>query len=210
MAFFAPLDLIRNRQPILKWRGIGLLGLCQQLFDFHVQIIELLFGVAIAHSGVLAGVCQNFRAIDGNGNLPDFQEPTLCSPFQNLGKRSPEQRAVISPECANGVMVGMRIRTHKAHGHIGVGGALDLPAGKHPAAIGINQERQKHGWRILLTAGSPMIDLSHGCIHRLDGINHEMDEMVVWDPVSHVRRKQHGCIAVDVDEFCHIKLRSKN
>jgi hypothetical protein len=113
-----------------------------------------LFGVAIAHSSVLAGVCQNFRAIDGDGNLPDFQDTALRSHFQNLGKRTLEERAVISPECANGVMVGMGIGTHKTHGHIGVGGAFDLPAGKHSRAVGINQKRQKHGWRILLTAGS--------------------------------------------------------
>jgi hypothetical protein len=55
-----------------------------------------------------------------------------------------------------------------------------------------------------------MIDLSHGCIHRLDSIDHEMDEMVAWDPDSHVRGKQHGGIAVDVEKFCHIKLHSKN
>ena len=124
--------------------------------------VELLFGVAIADSSVLAGVCQNFRAIDGDGNLPDFQDTALRGHFQNLGKCSVEELAVISPECANGVMVGMGIRTHKAHGHIGVAGALDLPAGKHSRAVGINQKRQKHGWRILLTAGAPMIDLSHG------------------------------------------------
>jgi hypothetical protein len=107
-------------------------------------------------------------------------------------------------------MVGMGIRTHKAHDHIGMAGSLDLPAGKYSRAVGINQKRQKHGWRILLTAGAPMIDLSHGCIHRLDGINHEMNEMVAWNPVLHVRGKQHGSIAVDIDEFSHIKLHRKN
>jgi hypothetical protein len=39
-------------------------------------------------------------------------------------------------------MVGTGIRTHKAHGHIGVTGALDLPAGKHSRAVGINQKHQ--------------------------------------------------------------------
>jgi hypothetical protein len=37
-----------------------------------------------------------------------------------------------------------------------------------------------------------------------------MHEMVAWNPVSHVRGKQHRCITVDVDKFCHIKLHSKN
>jgi hypothetical protein len=102
----------------------------------------------------------------------------------------------------------MGIRTPKAHGHIGMAGSLDLPAGKHPAALGINQKREKHGWRILLTAGAPMIDLSHGCIQRLDGIDHEMDEMVAWNPVSHVRGK-HGSIAVDVDDILPYQIAQK-
>jgi hypothetical protein len=59
-----------------------------------------------------------------------------------------EECAVVSPECANGVMVGMGIRTHNAHGRTGVTGALDLPVGEHSLALGINQTRQKHGWRI--------------------------------------------------------------
>ena len=50
---------------------------CKQLLDFHFQIIELFFGVATAHSGVLAGICQNFRAIDGDGHLPNFQDPAV-------------------------------------------------------------------------------------------------------------------------------------
>jgi hypothetical protein len=76
-------------------------------------------------------------------------------------------------------MVGIGICAHKAHGQISVGGALDLPAGKHSRAIGINQKRQKYGWRILLAAGAPIIDLSHGFIPRLDGIDHEIDDMTV-------------------------------
>jgi hypothetical protein len=50
-------DLIGNRQPVLKWRGIRLRGLC-----------------------------QNFRAIDGDGNLPDFKDTALRGHFQNWAK----------------------------------------------------------------------------------------------------------------------------
>jgi hypothetical protein len=114
---------------------------------------------------VLAGVCQNFRAIDGDGNLPDFPNRALRGHFQNLGKRTLEERAVISPECAQRIMDGMGIRTHKTHSHIGLTGALNLPAEKHSREVGINQKRQKHVWWILLIAGAQMIDLSHGCIH---------------------------------------------
>jgi hypothetical protein len=46
--------------------------------------------------------------------------------------------SIFSPECANRVMVGMGIRTQKEHSHIGVTGSLDLPAGKHPCAVGIH------------------------------------------------------------------------
>lgn len=36
--------------------GIGLLGLGEEFLDFHIQLVEILFGVAKAHNGVLAGV----------------------------------------------------------------------------------------------------------------------------------------------------------
>jgi hypothetical protein len=88
-------------------------------------------------------------------------------------------------------MVWMGIRTHKAHGPTGVTGALDLPAGKYSRAVGINQKRQKHSWRILLAAGAPMIDLSHGCIHRLNGIDaHSIDCTALFNTSNGNRR--HG------------------
>jgi hypothetical protein len=37
-----------------------------------------------------------------------------------------------------------------------------------------------------------------------------MHEMVAGDPVAQVRWKEHGGVAVDVDESSHIKLRSRN
>ena len=89
-------------------------------------------------------------------------------------------------------MVGVGIGTHKARGRIGVGGSLDLPAGKYSRAVGINQKRQKHGGRILLTAGAPVMDLSRGCIHLVDGIDQEMDEVIAWNPDLHVGGKQQG------------------
>jgi len=52
-----------------------------------------------------------------------------------------------------------------------------------------------HSTKRFLEMISPMArlevdDLSHGCIHRLDRIDHEMDEMAAWDPVSHIGGKQ--------------------
>jgi hypothetical protein len=102
------------------------------------------------------------------------------------------------------------IRTHKNLIRIILVLYLDLPAGEYSGVVGKSQNGLKHGWRILLTAGAPMIDLRHGCIHRLDSIDQEMDEMSAWDPVPYARGKQHGRITVDVDGFCHIKLHGRN
>jgi hypothetical protein len=41
-----------------------------------------------------------------------------------------------------------------------------------------------------------VFDLGHGCIHRLDSIDNEMDKMNAWHPVSHIKgalgREYHG------------------
>jgi hypothetical protein len=37
-----------------------------------------------------------------------------------------------------------------------------------------------------------------------------VNEMVAWNPVAQVGRKEHWGVAVDIDESCHIKLRSRN
>jgi hypothetical protein len=37
-----------------------------------------------------------------------------------------------------------------------------------------------------------VMDLSRGCIHLVDGIDQEMDEVIAWNPDSHVGGKQQG------------------
>jgi hypothetical protein len=52
-----------------------------------------------------------------------------------------------------------------------VGAGFDLAAGKSSAAVGIDQEGQQHGGRVLLMAGATMVDLGAGGVDRLDGID---------------------------------------
>jgi hypothetical protein len=41
-----------------------------------------------------------------------------------MGKSALEKNAVFLPEWANGIVIGVGIRTQKTHSHIGVGGAF--------------------------------------------------------------------------------------
>ena len=41
-----------------------------------------------------------------------------------MGKSALEKKAVFLPECANGIVIVVGIRTQKTHSHIGVGGAF--------------------------------------------------------------------------------------
>ena len=43
-----------------------------------------------------------------------------------MGKSALEKKAVFLPECANGIVIGVGIRTQKTHSHIGVGGVFGV------------------------------------------------------------------------------------
>ena len=210
MALLPPLDFLGDRQTLLERGGIGLLGFGQKFLDFQIEFLELLLGVAVAHGGVLAGIGQNLGAIDGYGDLTDFEDSAAGGHFQNLREGPLEKRSVFSAKSAKRVVVGVGVGAEKSHGHIAVAGPLDLATGKLARAIGVDQKCQEHGRGILLVPGAAVVDLGARGVDRLDGVDDEMHEMVAGDPVAQVRWKEHGGVAVDVDESSHIKLRSRN
>lgn len=103
----------------------------------------------------------------------------------------------------------MGVGAEETHGDIAVGGGFDLGAGKSSAAVGIDQEGQQHGGRVLLMAGATMVDLGAGGVDRLDGIDEEVHEVSGRNPVAQVGRKKHRGVAVDRDKSCHINLHSR-
>lgn len=48
LAFLPSLDFVGDRQALLKRRGIGFFGLCQEFLDFQIEFLNLVLGVAVA------------------------------------------------------------------------------------------------------------------------------------------------------------------
>lgn len=111
---------------------------------------------------------------------------------------------------AEGVVVRVGVGAEETHGDIAVAGGFDLATGKSSGAVGIDQEGQKHGGRVLLMASAAMVDLGAGGVDRLDGVDDEVNKVARWNPVAQVRRKKHRGVAVDRDKSCHINLHSRN
>ena len=63
-----------------------MLGFGQKLLDLALEALEFTLGAGVAHGGVFAGVGEDFGAVDGNGDLADFEEFATGSHFQNLGE----------------------------------------------------------------------------------------------------------------------------
>jgi hypothetical protein len=62
LAFLAAGDLFGNRQSLLRRRGIGLLGLGQELLYFQFELFDQFPGALVAHGAVFAGVGQHLGA----------------------------------------------------------------------------------------------------------------------------------------------------
>ena len=59
-------------------------------------------------------------------------------------------------------------------------------------AVGVDQQRQQHGWRKRRLAGTAHLArrLEPAQVHQLDGIDHKMDDVVLGKPIHHIDRQQ--------------------
>jgi len=195
--FLAPRNLLRNREPVLQRRGVGLLGFSHELCDLQFQLGNLLAGASVAHGGMLAGVGGDLRAVDAHRHLAELGQFQLLGQLENLDETLGHQGFVRRPESANRRVVRMSVAGDEPHGHVVIGGLLD-PAGTEGAGrITVDQEAQQHRRRILFAAGAAGIDLDLAQVERFDCIDDEVREMVGRDPIPQVGRQQHGGTPVD-------------
>jgi len=68
-------------------------------------------------------------------------------------------------------VVWVGVGAMETDGDIAVGGGFYLATGKSSGAVGIDQEGQKHGGRVLLVSGAAMVDVGAGGVDRLDGVD---------------------------------------
>ena len=132
-------DFFGNAQPVLQRSAVGLLGFGQQFFDLPVQLPDGFARMLVADGGVLAGVGHHLGPIHGHGNLTDLQKLQRLRQFQHPHKGLLQQRFVLAPEGANGVMVRMGVRTNHPHRHTVASRLFDAPRAENSGGIAVKQ-----------------------------------------------------------------------
>ena len=94
----------------------------------------------------------------------------------------------------------MGIGAEEAHGDVLPGGALDAAGADEAGGIAINEQAEHHGGRVLGVAGAATVDLDVSERDRGDGLDHEVDEVVIGHPVAEIGREQQRAVAINVLE----------
>ena len=94
----------------------------------------------------------------------------------------------------------MRVGAEVTHGHVAVGGALDAAAAEGAVGVAVDEQREHHRRRELRVAAAAVVDGEGAQRQPLDGLDDEMDQVILGDPIAQVRRQEQGGLTVDVDE----------
>ncbi len=81
-----------------------------------------------------------------------------------------------------------------------MGRGLDLPVGKDPRGVAVNEQPEQDGWRVLLFAGAAVVDPHAAEVEFADGIYDEVDKMIRLHLPPEVRREQAWRVVVDMNE----------
>jgi len=94
------------------------------------------------------------------------------------------------PEARDRVVVRVPVRRHEAHPDVAMRRALDPPDREYPVGMAVDQRRQHYPRVILRRARAAMVDLEGAQIDALDRRDHEVRQIILWDPVPKFGRKQ--------------------
>ena len=207
-ALLPALDFGGDGAAVLQGRRVSLVGLGQQLGDLEVEGAQGFFGVAVADGGVLARVGEDFGAVDGHGDVPDLEHAAAGGQLEDLREGVREERAVVAPERAERVVIGVGVGAQEAHRDVFVGGALDLAAGERARGVAVDEQPEQHRRRILFAAGAAGVDRGRARVDGLHRIDHEMHKVIRRHPVAQVGRQEQRGVAVDIHVAGHIRMRS--
>jgi hypothetical protein len=97
-------------------------------------------------------------------------------------------------------VIGVRVGAEVTHGHIAVGGAPDAPAAEEAVGIAVDEQGEHHRRRKLRVAAPAVIDREGAQRQPLDGLDDEVNQIILRDPIAQVRREQQGGLTVDGGE----------
>ena len=154
----------------------------------------------MADGRVSTGVGQHLGPVDGHGDASHFEHPAARAQLDDPRETARQQFAIFPAEGANRVVIGMGVGAEQAHGHEIMGRRLDLPAGKDPRGVAVNEQPEQDGWRVLGVAGAALVDPHAAQVEFADGIYDEVDKMTRRRLLPEVRREQEWRVVVDMNE----------
>ena len=86
----------------------------------------------------------------------------------------------------------MRVGAEVTHGHVAVGGALDAAAAEGAVGVAVDEQREHHRRRELRVAAAAVVDGEGAQWQPLDGLEDEVNQIILRDPVAQIRREKQG------------------
>ena len=148
---------------------------------------------------MFTGVGQHLGPVDGHSDASHFEHPAARTQLGDPRETARQQFAIFPAEGANRVVIGMGVGAEQAHGHAIMGRGLDLPVGKDPRGVAVNEQPEQDGWRVLLFAGAAVVDPHAAEVEFADGIHDEVDK-IIRRPLPEVRGEQEWRVVVDMNE----------
>ena len=156
---------------------------------------------------MLARVGLELGAADAHQANP--QQLQLPGQKQNLQEALRHRGEVLPPEARHRVVVGVKVRRHKANPDIAVRRPLDPTAGENPVSVAVDQQSQHHPRVMLRRPRAAMVHLEGAQIDALDRRDHEMRQIALRYPVAKIGRKQKRLLAITVNEVAHPVILTK-
>ena len=142
------------------------------------------------------------RCVPSRLTQPSLSSFAFAGQLEHIHTRTGHRLQVVAAEGAERVVIGMVVGAEVTHGHVAVGGPLDAPAPEEAVGVAVDEQREHQVGRELLVAAALVIDREGRERQPLDGLDDEMDQIILGHPLAQVGRQQHGRVAVDVFEAC--------
>jgi hypothetical protein len=141
---------------------------------------------------------------------PPFPTTSTTAPTrqqqQHLQKRCLEGRLVGAPEGRDRVVVRMQVRRHQPNPDVAERRPLDPARGEDAVGVAVDQKRQHQARVILRLAARHRLGLEGVQRHPLHRRHDEVRQVVLRQPVPHVRRQQERLVAAERNKRAHRRI----
>ena len=196
------LQLLRQTLRLRRVVRVGLFRPIQQALDLNAQPLAQLHRAVVADAVAPVRVRVHLRAV--HARRPDTQQLRFPRQRQHLRERRRDRVEAVAPKRADRVVVRVAVRRHVPNPNVPAGRALDPARAEDPVRAAVHRQRQRRPRVALRRPRAPLVHLKRVHRHTFHRLDHEVRQVVVRQPVPHVRRQQTGLRSVPLQELRHL------